>query len=408
MELQRILAKDSRTAMDQVNNLYGKDALVVSNKRAKGKTELIVAIDLETDSESVLKDLEVQGECQKLDSISDNLNFDQVMESKIFKTTNDSPSESAKTTLLGSSPKSTNRDIDFAAEDRERLKSREIVDLVKQELTAMRHEFKLSQRLEFWSDTHNVPEEVQPLIDALNRTGMPAPLQSLVSDIASQVDISSDIIGTIADSLAESLSHIEILDEMGGVHIFGGSAGSGKTLSMMKVAHQKANEYGAESLAIISFSDYRFGAWSQSQLLASQAGVDIYRANSLEVLDQLLLELDDRRLILIDTSSIGDTSSFNALIEHLPIAQKHLVLAADASEGSATSYLSEPLKKWDSVIITKLENRTFPWSVISALVNYKVPLSLVSSSSLASEAALSATGAELIKSSLEQLTSSFV
>ena len=51
MELQRILAKDSRTAMDQVNNLYGKDALVVSNKRAKGKTELIVAIDLETDSE---------------------------------------------------------------------------------------------------------------------------------------------------------------------------------------------------------------------------------------------------------------------------------------------------------------------------------------------------------------------
>lgn len=408
MELQRILAKDSRTAMDQVNNLYGKDALVVSNKRAKGKTELIVAIDLETDSESVLKDLEVQGECQKLDSISDNLNFDQVMESKIFKTTNDSPSESAKTTLLGSSPKSTNRDIDFAAEDRERLKSREIVDLVKQELTAMRHEFKLSQRLEFWSDTHNVPKEVQPLIDALNRTGMPAPLQSLVSDIASQVDINSDIIGSIADSLAESLSHIEILDEMGGVHIFGGSAGSGKTLSMLKVAHQKANEYGAESLAIISFSDYRFGAWSQSQLLASQAGVDIYRANSLEVLDQLLLELDDRRLILIDTSSIGDTSSFNALIEHLPIAQKHLVLAADASEGSATSYLSEPLKKWDSVIITKLENRTFPWSVISALVNYKVPLSLVSSSSLASEAALSATGAELIKSSLEQLTSSFV
>ena len=408
MELQRILAKDSRTAMDQVNNLYGKDALVVSNKRAKGKTELIVAIDLETDSESVLKDLEVQGECQKLDSISDNLNFDQVMESKIFKTTNDSPSESAKTTLLGSSPKSTNRDIDFAAEDRERLKSREIVDLVKQELTAMRHEFKLSQRLEFWSDTHNVPEEVQPLIDALNRTGMPAPLQSLVSDIASQVDISSDIIGTIADSLAESLSHIEILDEMSGVHIFGGSAGSGKTLSMMKVAHQKANEYGAESLAIISFSDYRFGAWSQSQLLASQAGVDIYRANSLEVLDQLLLELDDRRLILIDTSSIGDTSSFNALIEHLPIAQKHLVLAADASEGSATSYLSEPLKKWDSVIITKLENRTFPWSVISALVNYKVPLSLISSSSLASEAALSATGAELIKSSLDQLTTSFV
>ena len=28
MELQRILAKDSRTAMEQVHTLYGKDALV--------------------------------------------------------------------------------------------------------------------------------------------------------------------------------------------------------------------------------------------------------------------------------------------------------------------------------------------------------------------------------------------
>ena len=119
----------------------------------------------------------------------------------------------------------------------------------------MRHEFKLSQRLEFWSDTHNVPKEVQTVNRPLSIEQVcQLPFSPLVSDIASQVDISSDIIGSIADSLAESLSHIEILDEMGGVHIFGGSAGSGKTLSMMKVAHQKANEYGAESLAIISFS----------------------------------------------------------------------------------------------------------------------------------------------------------
>jgi flagellar biosynthesis GTPase FlhF len=55
MELQRILAKDSRSAMEQVHQKYGIDALVVSNKRANNKTELIVAIDFEDNSEVILE-----------------------------------------------------------------------------------------------------------------------------------------------------------------------------------------------------------------------------------------------------------------------------------------------------------------------------------------------------------------
>ena len=59
MELQRILAKDSRSAMEQVHQKYGIDALVVSNKRANNKTELIVAIDFEDNSEVILEGLQV-------------------------------------------------------------------------------------------------------------------------------------------------------------------------------------------------------------------------------------------------------------------------------------------------------------------------------------------------------------
>ena len=59
MELQRILAKDSRSAMDQVNKLFGQDALVISNKRAKNKTELIVAVDLENNANEALEDIQI-------------------------------------------------------------------------------------------------------------------------------------------------------------------------------------------------------------------------------------------------------------------------------------------------------------------------------------------------------------
>ena len=57
MELQRILAKDSRSAMDQVHKLFGQDALVISNKRAKNKTELIVAVDLQDNANEALEDI---------------------------------------------------------------------------------------------------------------------------------------------------------------------------------------------------------------------------------------------------------------------------------------------------------------------------------------------------------------
>lgn len=47
MKLQRILAKDSRTANEQAIAQYGRDVLVVSNSRVNGMTELIVAVDVE-------------------------------------------------------------------------------------------------------------------------------------------------------------------------------------------------------------------------------------------------------------------------------------------------------------------------------------------------------------------------
>ena len=47
MELQRILARDTRSAMEQVFNLYGDDAMIVTNNRVKGQTEIIVKLKIE-------------------------------------------------------------------------------------------------------------------------------------------------------------------------------------------------------------------------------------------------------------------------------------------------------------------------------------------------------------------------
>ena len=52
MELKRVLAKDSRTALEEINEKYGENAVIVESNKIQGKIEMIVAIDIETDCKS--------------------------------------------------------------------------------------------------------------------------------------------------------------------------------------------------------------------------------------------------------------------------------------------------------------------------------------------------------------------
>jgi len=84
MELQRVLAHNTRQALDQVHKLYGENALVVSNKRTQDRTEVIVAIDLDKGAQSVLDEMQVQA--QDLHQLHDSgeSDFQSVMESEVF------------------------------------------------------------------------------------------------------------------------------------------------------------------------------------------------------------------------------------------------------------------------------------------------------------------------------------
>ena len=203
MELQRVLAADSRSAMERVVQLYGNDALVVSNKKAKDQTEIIVAIDLADKSAEALNELQAPRLEEPRAALGTMPSFDDVMESQIFRSTPDDAEQNKlpddlTAQLVDEFTEDTNilfkqelerqalieqqTDNTRLAEDRDNLKAREIVDLVKQELAVMRNEFKLAQQLDAWSGTHSVADEMRPLIEAFNETGMPIGLRALVTE----------------------------------------------------------------------------------------------------------------------------------------------------------------------------------------------------------------------------------
>ena len=401
MELQRILAKDSRSAMEQVHTLYGKDALVVSNKRAKDKTELIVAVDLEADLKNSLDEINL-GNCGH--HLSSSSNFQDVMEEKVFGTQVQEKDMVSDKGILMAVPNEYEDQTEDALREREKLRSREIVDLVKQEFAIMRREFKLSEQ----NRDHSLSSEMSPILEALTEVGMPVKLKALITSLVDQNGSISDIFKNVSTEIGSNLHSENILENMEGIHIITGSPGVGKTLLSAKIARQKAVEYGEDEVAIISYNDKRFGAWSQSQLLSAKIGIEIFRCSSLDSLEQVMGEVGSRKLVLIDTSAYEVEKTIKTLESLLPLAKKHLVIGSDTSERSATSFLQDFDSLWDSVMLSKLEKECHPWPIISALFNRDEPLGLYSDSQSVMDDLMPITGSELVAKSLNQLKHSFV
>ena len=409
MELQRILAKDSRSAMEQVHQKYGIDALVVSNKRANNKTELIIAIDLEDDSEVVLEELQVKGEPMLNDKLEQYPAFDQVMESKVFKTVPDDTTPIRPlVSFIPSCDVAEKSSTDAGSEAREYLHAREIVDLVKEELAVLRRELKLSGQMEAWGRNQFVSEPMKPLIKALDDSGMPLSLRAMITDIVNQSVTYNEALDGISTTLGQNIANVNILSEMQGIHVITGSSGSGKTLMCARLANQKALEYGEHDVALISFKDTRFGAWSQVQLLGAQAGVDTFRANSDDALEQLVAELSSRKLVLIDTSGVDVVSTINMLTDVLHDAKYHLVVSADASEGGISKYVKMNNGAWTSIMLSRLTNDIQPWPLINVLLKENIAVSLAAGVPSIADQAASITGVSLLKTSLSELPLSFV
>ena len=409
MELQRILAKDSRSAMEQVHQKYGIDALVVSNKRANNKTELIVAIDFEDNSEVILEGLQVEGESMMNERLAQYPTFDQVMETKVFKTTpDDTTSIRPSVSFVPSCDVAEKSSTDAGSEAREYLHAREIVDLVKEELAVLRRELKLSGQMEAWGRNQFVSEPMKPLIKALDDSGMPLSLRAMITDIVNQSVTVNEALDGISTTLGQNIANVNILSEMQGIHVITGSSGSGKTLMSARLANQKALEYGEHDVALISFKDTRFGAWSQVQLLGAQAGVDTFRANSDDALEQLVAELSSRKLVLIDTSGVDVVSTINMLTDVLHDAKYHLVVSADASEGGISKYVKMNNGAWTSIMLSRLTNDIQPWPLINVLLKENIAVSLAAGVPSITDPATSISGVSLLKTSLSELPLSFV
>ena len=381
MELKRILARDTRTATEKAIALYGSDVLIVANQRVGGQTELVLAIDIAPE--------EVQANAAA--SAAPAGKFQNQLDALLRPQAAGAPAEpiSAKRKIA---PSTAEQD------DRDRLRSQELVAMVREELADLRREFRLSQQAMPWQDMLPVDEAVKPLIQALSVSGAPVMLRTLLLDgLRDQTDLRAAR-QQMQKQLTHAISREPTEAPRQGVHVLAGASGSGKTLMAARLAKQAVQDLGSEQVALISYRDMRAGAWSQMQILGSQAGVETFRATDASTLAVLLAEMSHRQLVLIDTAGVEMDKHLQDIRSVCPTAQLHAVVCADASETSLRRVLAQADLRFASVMLSKIDESGTPWALLQFLCNEAhVPaFSVVSRSDRINESLMPLTAQEFV------------
>lgn len=91
----------------------------------------------------------------------------------------------------------------------------------------------------------------------------------------------------------------------GGVYALIGPTGVGKTTTTAKLAARAVVRYGAEKVALITTDSYRIGAYDQLKIYGKILGVEVHAVKNADDLRLTISALRNKHLVLIDTVGMG-------------------------------------------------------------------------------------------------------
>jgi flagellar biosynthesis GTPase FlhF len=360
MELKRILANDTKSATERAMALYGRNVLVISNHTVGAQTELVVALDIDE---------------QALDSTVASGHQARPQAAAAAPTAFSQHLARAQTPAKEALAPRAEQTFAKPDEERDYLRSREIMDMIRDEIASLRREISLSQKTTGWQSSLNLSVEVEELMSSFTQAGMPTGLRTLLLDTVKDMRSEHEALSAVRDQLEEIARRPSVAMPHSGVHLVAGPSGSGKTMMVVRLASQAAAQMGSDKVAIVSYQDERIGAWAHTQALAAQSGVECFRADTPAALAAVLSRLSERGLVLIDTSGSQMAERITEVQTAFPACETHAVVAADASSATLRRVLRNSGIRWSSLMVSKLDESVQPWPLVEFLCDNVLSLS---------------------------------
>jgi len=351
MKMKRIIAAGAHQAMEQLHDALGPDALILSNRKVAEGVEIIAAVDYE----------------------------DELLSSVPVSTENTASGDEPPAEITAA--ENEDRAPDHA-EDEQEDSEKHSLECMQQEITALRNMLEVPLSRLVWSEMERLQPHRAALLARMTTLGLHPVIANRIAD--QLVDVQDDEQGW-KQSLAilENMLPVaedEVLDT-GGVVALVGPTGVGKTTTIAKLAARFALRHGRRHVALVTMDHYRIGAHDQLRTYGKLIGVPVYIAGDEEELRVILNQMNDRKLILIDTAGTSQRS--------MELAEQFAALNVDGAEIkrylvlSATNQMTvndEVISTFSSIkpercILTKIDETTSLGGVLSVLIKHKLPLS---------------------------------
>ncbi len=438
MKIKRFFAKDMRTALAEVKETLGPDAVIMSNKKVSGGIEIVAAVDYQV-QQSVAPDV-------RRDVRDDNVNLssrNQHMEPSvsqipvISQKNDDSQSfpdslsallarqqqiQSQQLTMPRSVevPKTLAEQAAFAESPAPRRPAPRPAPAPSRDkdLEAMRAEISSIRKLLqhqvsglMWQEVERREPVRAMLIKQLNKGGFDeAFAEQLVASIPESTPLHE------AWQLLQKLllGHVKTTDDdilrHGGAIALLGPTGVGKTTTIAKLAARFAMKYGAEQVALITTDHYRIGAHEQLQTYGRIMGCLVRPVSDVEELSAALYQLRNRRLVLIDTAGMGQrdvrlTEQLDTLVKNAKVRIRNYLVLPATSQRRVLQEAYEHFRRvpLSGCILTKLDESLCLGDVLGMCIQNSLPISYVTDGQRVPEDIKVADASELVAATLQQI-----
>ncbi len=297
MKIKRFSAPDMRQAIRQVRDVFGPDAVILSNKVVEGGVELVAAMDY--DEASLLSRMETKRAAAAPAPVTEAAPAPGPSErplpgqvhSLAEKLRDRMQRHDAQTVPAG--PAAEREDDPVLLEMRREMA--ELRRLMESEFSALA-----------WHDMDRRHPHKKELLRRLMALDLHPELCRVLADETEGGDDPEQAYRQALTNLAGRLpsTRMDFLEQGGAVALIG-PTGVGKTTSVAKLAARFCLRHGNRQLALITTDNYRIGAEEQLHTYGRILDVPVRTAADEESLNTALNLFADRKLVLIDTAGMS-------------------------------------------------------------------------------------------------------